>query len=87
MDWLDVSKNAGERWLEVTDSPGIGPVVAWNEAERRQVRDLRADEVRYHRPTDTLLLAHGTTLVEVMDATSANRQIRQDVFGSGGEPA
>lgn len=86
MEWITVSKNAGESWQDVTDSPGVGPIVAWNEAERRDVSTLRADEVRYHRATETLLLAKGETLVEVIDATEATRQIRQDVYGQRGEP-
>jgi len=86
MEWIIVSGHAADRWHERTDSPGVGPIVAWNEAERREVRDLNGDEIRYHRPSETLLVRKAGVLVTVVDAPTARRQIRQDVYGQRGEP-
>lgn len=70
--------HAAERWNERTDSPGIGPIVAWTRAERRNdVPQLRGDEFRYHRPTDTLLVARDRVIVTCIDIPSARPQIRR----------
>lgn len=86
MEWIIVSRHAADRWHQRTDSPGVGPIVAWNRAERRDVRDLNGDEIRYHRASETLLVRKGRVLVTVVDAPTARRQIRQDVYGQRGEP-
>jgi len=79
VDWITVSGHAAERWHERTDEPGIGPIVAWNEAERRHVPDLDAEEIRYHRPTETLLLQNGGVLVTVINVSTARKQVQQAV--------
>ena len=86
MEWIIVSRHAADRWHQRTDSPGVGPIVAWNRAERRDVRDLNGDEIRYHRASETLLVRKGAVLVTVVDAPTARRQICQDVYGQRGEP-
>lgn len=56
------SEDAIDHWKRITDSPGYGPVVAWSEAQRRNVPHLSGDEIRHHHQTDTLLLASAVTL-------------------------
>jgi len=65
-EWLVVSNHAARRWHQRTDSPGIGPLIAWNQAERRQDTLLRGDEVRYHRHTQAYLVRREDTLVTVI---------------------
>ena len=80
-EWLLISRHAAERWHQRTDSPGVGPRVAWAEAERRSVPGVRADEVRYHRGSETVLVRVGGVLVTVIDATTASRELRQAISG------
>jgi len=87
VDWIIVSNSAADSWHKHTDSPGVGPIVAWNESERRDVRHLNGDEIRYHQGTETLLIRRGDVLVTVVDALDASRHIRQDIYGPEGEPA
>lgn len=86
MEWIIVSTHAAERWHERTDSPGVGPIVAWNEAERRNIRGVHGDETRYHRESETILVRKARVLVTVVDAEDARPEVRQDLYGQRGEP-
>lgn len=79
VEWVVVSSHAAERWHQRTKTPGVGPIVAWNEAERREISDLDADEIRYHKPTGTLLLKNGGVLVTVIEVATARQPIRKAV--------
>lgn len=79
MDWLVVSEHAAERWHQRTDAPGIGPLVAWNAAERRDVDGLHGDEIRFHRATKTFLIQKSGVLVTVVDVATARPSIRASV--------
>lgn len=79
MDWLIVSEHAAERWHQRTDAPGIGPLVAWNAAERRDIDGLHGDEIRYHRETETLLIQKDSVLVTVVDVSTARPSIQASV--------
>lgn len=80
-DWIIVTAHAAERWHERTVSPGVGPIVAWNESERRQVDDLQGDEIRFHRATDSLLVRKGSRLVTVIYASTARPTIQNEIYG------
>lgn len=81
MDWIVVSTHAADRWHERTDSPGIGPVVAWSEAERRDVPGIHGDEVRYHDEAEVILVAKGGVLVTVIDVASARPRAKEAITG------
>lgn len=87
MEWIVVSGHAAERWHQRTDSPGVGPIIAWSESERRELEHVSGDEVRYQRATKTLLVRKGNVLVTVLGAADATRQTRQEIYGQRGEPA
>jgi len=82
MDWVDVTNHAAIRWHQHTSSPGVGPVVAWTQGEPCSPPTLEADEVRYHRPTDTLLLKKEGVLVTVIDVQTARPAIRSAVYSN-----
>lgn len=82
VEWIIVTTHAAVRWHERTESPGVGPVVAWNESERREVSDLHGDEIRFHRGLEVLLVRQGNVLATVIDASTARESVRADVFGS-----
>jgi len=92
-DWIAVSDHAAERWTERTTSPGIGPRVAWNESVRVAGLDgPRGDDIRYHQPTDLVLVADRGTLVTVLEGpelSHADRQTlaTQQLRTNGGETA
>jgi hypothetical protein len=74
MDWINLTDHAAVRWKQRTDNPGVGPIVAWNEAIRAEPADVVADEVRYHESTDTLLVRRQTRLVTVLPADTYQTQ-------------
>lgn len=81
MDWINVSAHAADRWHQRTDSPGIGPIVAWNEGDRTNVRTIEGDELRYHRDTETILVRKEQVLVTVIDAATARPAIQRSIYG------
>ena len=81
-DWVYITDHAAERWHERTETPGIGPIVAWNESGRREVSELTGDEIRYHRATETLLIRKGGVLVTVIDASTARPNIQREIYGN-----
>lgn len=78
MEWIEVSKHAGERWHEHTTHPGVGPVVAWNRGiplvamdgldgeEARVLEDVGDEGVVMVRKDDTMV-----TVVNVATASPA----------------
>lgn len=87
IDWICVTDHAAERWHERTESPGIGPIVAWNESERRDISELSGDEIRYHRATETLLVRKGTALVTVIDVNTARPNLQREIYGEVRTPS
>lgn len=85
-EWIRVTDHAADRWHERTDTPGVGPIVAWNKSERRDITDLDADEIRYHQATEMLLLRRDEALVTVIDASTARPKIQQDIYGDAQPP-
>lgn len=75
-----LSESAARDWQQLTDVK-YGAVVAWSEAQRRHLPDLSADEVRYHKPTETVLMRVANVLVGIYDATTADRRVRQKLRG------
>ena len=86
IDWVYVTDHAAERWHERTATPGIGPIVAWNESERREVSELTGDEIRYHPATESLLIRKDGVLVTVIDASTARPSIQHEIYGDGRMP-
>lgn len=78
--WVDLTAHASTRWRQRrrrTD-PLVGPRVAWFEGVRLpSTHGLDADEVRYHEPTDTLLLRHEDRLVTVIAREFATEAAKQ----------
>lgn len=84
---LRVSDHAERRWLERSSAPCMDPGVAWNEAARIYGHGLHGDEVRYHAFSDTVLVRKSDTLVTVIHAPTAKREVRQAVRHFGGDRA
>lgn len=70
-----LSPHAADRWDERTAPDSVAPETAWHHAERRSdlERPCRADEVRLHRPTGTILVRDGLDIVTVMAPPFAPR--------------
>jgi len=69
MEWIEVTDHAALRWHQRTHDPGVGPIVAWLEADPADPEGVVGDEVRYHEPTDTYLVRRQTRLVTVLLAS------------------
>ena len=81
MDWIIVTEHAAERWHQRAHEPTVGPIVAWNEGQRRSVPGLHGDEMRYHRDTETLLVTKDDVLVTVIAVPTAREDVRRAVYG------
>lgn len=73
-----------ERWPQRASNPDVGPLDAWRDGTQIYGHGLRADEVRYHNPTETVLLRRNHTLVTVLDATTARLSVQNAIrhFGT-----
>lgn len=89
---IKVSNHGSSRWHQWTDSPGLGPVVAWNDATTLPSNHgLYCDEARYHSDTETVLLVSPDddpepededdvrVLVTVIDANTCKSQCRSAI--------
>jgi hypothetical protein len=90
-EWVFVSQHAARRWhaRAAPSDPPYGPRAAYIEGERvPEPTGLEADEVRYHPPTDALLLRKNNVLVTVIRGREASSYpLREAVRQAGGEPA
>lgn len=68
MEWIHVTDHAALRWHQRAGDPGIGPLVAWTEAEPADPPGVVGDEIRHHEPTDTYLVRRQSRLVTVLQA-------------------
>lgn len=64
-----VSKHAWKRWEQRADDPDCDIRVAWADGQRCTALGCHGDELRYHEPTETILVRRLGTLVTVIDAT------------------
>lgn len=90
-EMIKVSNHGRSRWHQWTDSPGLGPVVAWNDAiTLPSNHGLYCDEARYHGDTETVLLVSPDdehdeevddvrVLVTVIDATTCKSQCKSAI--------
>ncbi|WP_435067684.1 hypothetical protein [Haloplanus sp. C73] len=77
-DYVRLTDHAADRWAARSDDTGYGPVVAWREGRViPEPHGLEADEVRFHRPSGTVLLNRDGYLVTVIDADSAKPKLRR----------
>lgn len=77
-DWIDLTDHAAERWAARSADVDHGPVVAWVEgAPVAEPHGLDADEVRFHRPSGTVLLRRDEAIVTVIDADTAKSALRR----------
>lgn len=68
-----VSEHAEDMWAQRTDSP-LDIDEAWDVADRVFTRTgIDADEVRYHPPTDTVILRKGTALVTAIRVEDSSK--------------
>lgn len=81
--WLRISDHAAVRWHQHTDSPGVGPRVAWGQAQPVSLHDVDGDEVRFHQRLALVLVRRDDTLVTVIDATVANSTELRDLAREG----
>ena len=67
---IPVTDHAHDRWAERADhSSAAGPQVAWHQGEQITVpHGLSGDEVRYHAPSETVLVRLDRSIVTVIDA-------------------
>lgn len=78
MDWINLSTHAVKRWHERTDSPGVGPRYAWDEAKKvENVPGVYGDEFRYHSATGTIMIRKGNTLATVIRTIPGSRRVKQ----------
>lgn len=72
---IHVSAHAAKRWTERTEPGAVEPKTAWVTGVR--VRDAEdvvdADECRYHRETETILVRRDTTIVTILLAYADER--------------
>lgn len=62
-----VSHHAAQRWDQRTAPDSVAPETAWAHGQRINTdRTFRASEVRYHRPTGTLLLHKPPSIMTVL---------------------
>lgn len=68
---IRVTDHAHDRWAERADhSSAAGPQVAWSEGVAITVpHGIDSDEVRYHAPSETVLVRRNAAIVTVIDAT------------------
>jgi len=79
-EWIGLSDHAAYLWTDRSGVGGYGPRVAWFEATVvTEPHGLDADEVRYHRPSGTVLLARNGVLVTVLDIDTAKPALRKAV--------
>lgn len=67
---IRVTDHAHERWAERADHSSVaGPQVAWHEGVPITVpHGLNGDEVRYHAPSETVLVRQNASIVTIIDA-------------------
>jgi len=84
-----VSRHAQQRWIQRSSLPSMDPLVAWRSPDAQLLRnhDLDGDEVRYHEPSDAVLVRKDDTLVTVIHAPSAKWRVRAAVRHVGGGEA
>jgi len=85
-DPIRVTEHAETRWRQRTDD-AVPVRVAWFEATPLDVEDDRADELRYHDPTDRVFAREGADLTTILYADSARPAIRDAIAALGGESA
>jgi|APHM01.1.fsa_nt_gi hypothetical protein len=89
---IKVSRHGNSRWNQWTDSPGIDPDVAWDNAITLGNHGLYCEEARYHSDTETVLFVSpsdqnenvdesGDTrvLVTVIDATTCKSECKSAI--------
>ncbi len=74
-----VSKHALKRWFQRSATPEMDPALAWAEATEIRGHGLEGDEVRYHTPSETVIIRKGNTLVTVIAVESAMPTVRTAV--------
>ena len=83
--WVEISSHVETRWRQRARTQWVGPRVAWYDGEPLDVADDKADELRYHKPSETVLARIDDTLTTVMAAPTARPAIRAAVDDLGGE--
>lgn len=86
-EWVEISEHAGRRWAQRAKPCGVGPRAAWLHGVRLS-DELHGDEVRFHPPSETILIRRENTLVTVYALETAAAPIREAVLARfGGESA
>lgn len=67
-DTVHLSAHAAHRWDNRTPADSVSPEQAWADARPsdRLTGYTHADEARFHRPTETVLVRRGPTIVTVL---------------------
>lgn len=73
---IELSAHARSRWDSRSAVPWLDPVLAWYAAVELKESAFDADEVRYHRRSETVLVRCDTTIVTVVDATDVRQATR-----------
>jgi hypothetical protein len=68
---IHVTDHALDRWWERADHSSVaGPQIAWHLADTITApHGLDGDEVRYHAPSETVLVRRDGSIVTIIDAT------------------
>lgn len=66
---VELSAHARSRWASRAAVPWVDPLLAWTAGVTLPESAFDADEVRYHRRSETVLVRQDTTIVTVVDAT------------------
>ncbi|QLG30055.1 hypothetical protein HUG10_20945 (plasmid) [Halorarum halophilum] len=90
LEWIEMSIHAWTRWSQWTDSPGVGPIIAWNMAESiTGDHGLYCDEARYFEPANVVLLVAKDddvdeetprTMVTVMTGATIKSKAREAIL-------
>lgn len=73
---VELSAHARSRWATRSALPWLDPTLAWAAAVKLPESAFDAEEVRYHRRSETLLVRRDTTIVTVVDATDVRPATR-----------
>lgn len=76
---VELSTHARSRWASRSAVPWLDPLLAWAAAVELPESAFDADEVRYHRRSETLLVRRDTMIVTVVDATDVRPTTRAGI--------
>lgn len=79
-EWILVSDHAAYRYRQRRrDECFVGPRIAWFDGVELDDHALEGDEVRYHEPSDTLLVRKDSHIVTAIDVEHARLRTRSAV--------